>query len=67
MATFMGLEHPRLLMKSEEFDLGTCSTVMLNYIDFKIDYPLMYGEKKTIIVLLILVLLLRATVPCKSI
>jgi len=30
MATFMGLEHPRLLMKSEEFDLGTCSTVMLN-------------------------------------
>ena len=65
MATFMGLEHPRLLMKSEEFDLGTCSTVMLNYIDFKIDYPLMYGEK-TIIVLLILVLL-RATVPCKSI
>ena len=65
MATFMGLEHPRLLMKSEEFDLGTCSTVMLNYIDFKIDYPLMYGEK-TIIVLLILVLL-RVTVPCKSI
>ena len=30
MATFMGLEHTRLLMKSEEFDLGTCSTVMLN-------------------------------------
>jgi hypothetical protein len=45
MAMVMGLEHPRLLMKSDEFDLGTCSTVMLNYIYFKIAYPLMYGEK----------------------